>query len=333
MNDSIFWDISRPLSYNALLNFIVGNRGGGKTFGCKKFVIKDFIKTGAEFVYLRRYKPELRKAKKFFDDIITTFPENKLEVKGREMFIDDQVAGYAMPLSTAKIEKSVSFPKVKTIIFDEFIIDKGTYHYLPDEVTTFLEFYETIARMRDDVKVFFLSNALTMINPYFLYFDIHLPYNGKTIYCKNDILIELVQKEKFIEQKKNTRFGKLISGTPYGDYAIENKFLRDSSTFIAKKTGNCQFMFTLVFQGQTFGVWRSFDAGALWVSYDYEHNSPRRYALTKEDHTDNTLLIAALKNTPIFQAFKTAFERGYLFFENQKIKAACYEIMKTYWRY
>ena len=36
---SIFWDIGRTLTYNALFNFIVGNRGGGKSYGAKKGVL------------------------------------------------------------------------------------------------------------------------------------------------------------------------------------------------------------------------------------------------------------------------------------------------------
>ena len=185
----MYWDINKSLSYNALFNFIVGNRGAGKTYGSKKYVINRFLKYGEQFVYIRRFKDELKKIKKFFDDIKPEFPDIDFKVKGKTFLINGKECGTAMPLSTAKIEKSTAFPLVTTIIFDEFILDKGTHHYLPDEVTNFLECYETIARTRDNCKVFFLSNAITITNPYFLYFNIKLPY-GKTIMCKNDILIE-----------------------------------------------------------------------------------------------------------------------------------------------
>lgn len=58
------------------------------------------------------------------------------------------------------------------IIFDEFIIDKGVYKYLPNEVEYFLDLYETISRLRD-VKDLFLC-TITQTNPYFIYFDIEL---------------------------------------------------------------------------------------------------------------------------------------------------------------
>lgn len=326
----IFWDITRPLSYQSLFNFIIGNRGGGKTYGAKRHVIRRFLQRGEQFIYLRRYKDEQAEVKTFFNDIEEEFPDHELEVKGKQFYIDGQLAGYALVLSTSKIKKSVPYPKVSTIIFDEFIIDKGVYKYLHDEVTCFLEFYETVARTRD-VQVFFLSNAITITNPYFLYFDLKMPYNTD-ITCKNDKLVQLVANPFFIDMKKNTRFGKLIAGTAYGDYAIENTFLRDNKTFIEKKTGNCSFIFSMLYKGQRLGIWRSYEQGKFWVSSDCESDS-KEYALTKEDHSPNSLLLAGLKSSAAFKAFSEAFQNGYLYFENQNIKNICFEIMKMYFRY
>ena len=58
----MFYDFNKLLSYNALLNFVIGERGVGKSFGAKKFVISDYLKSGNEFVYIRRYKTELDNA-------------------------------------------------------------------------------------------------------------------------------------------------------------------------------------------------------------------------------------------------------------------------------
>lgn len=332
-DNDIFWDIHPCLTYDSLFNFIVGNRGGGKTYGSKKFCIERFLKYGEQFVYVRRYKTELKRINTFFDDILDEFPDHELKVnKSGEFYIDGQKAGFSIPLSTAKIEKSVPYPKVRTIIFDEFIIDKGNYKYIADEVTAFLELYETIARMRD-VRVLFLSNALTITNPYFLYFDLQLPYGKKNIWYKDEKLVELVAKDSFIAKKKQTRFGKVISGTPYGDYAIENKFLRDSDTFIEKKSGQCSFICSLVYNGMTYGIWMSYAQGKVWMSYDYEKSNINRYALTKEDHTPNTVLLKSLKHSRSFGIFEQAFTNGYLYFENMNIKNIGFQIIKLYMRY
>ena len=60
-----YYDISDLLSYNKILNFVIGQRGGGKTFCAKKWCINDFIKSGGknQFVWVRRYKTEMKKLK------------------------------------------------------------------------------------------------------------------------------------------------------------------------------------------------------------------------------------------------------------------------------
>ena len=109
--DSFYYTLQRVLSFNALINFIIGERGVGKSFSSKKHVINRFIKKGEEFVYLRRYKTELKSSvPKFFDDIIDkkVFPEASFKVKNNNFYINDKIAGYALPLSTANILKSTS---------------------------------------------------------------------------------------------------------------------------------------------------------------------------------------------------------------------------------
>ena len=67
----IFTDVTRVLTYNAILNIVIGERGVGKSYSSKKYVIKHFLKTRKKFVYLRRYKTELKESvPKFFDDLI-----------------------------------------------------------------------------------------------------------------------------------------------------------------------------------------------------------------------------------------------------------------------
>lgn len=98
----------------------------GKTYGITKFVVSQFIKKDEEFAYLRRYKSELSKAVPTFFNAINSnneYPDVNLYTKGKNFYCDEQIFGYAMTLSTAQDLKSSNFNKVKTIIFDEFIIE------------------------------------------------------------------------------------------------------------------------------------------------------------------------------------------------------------------
>lgn len=48
-------------SYNAFFHFILTNRGFGKSYGAKQRCIDRFLKYGEQFVYVRRYKTELKR--------------------------------------------------------------------------------------------------------------------------------------------------------------------------------------------------------------------------------------------------------------------------------
>ena len=322
MDSSIFWNINDVLSYNALFNFIIGERGVGKTFNSLEFCIKRFIKTGEQFIYLRRYKSELKKSvPHLFDALVTEnkFPNNNIYTKGDILYCDNKIMGYAIPLSTSNILKSTSFDKVKTIIYDEYIIDKGTYRYLSNEIESFLDLYETTARLRD-VRVLFLGNAISSTNPYFAYFNLHLPYNSTFATFRDGlILVHYIKNEEYRKVKKESKFGQLIQDTQYSKYAIDNEFLRDSKYFIKHKSNNSKFFFVLNISGNRFGVWRDTNLNEIYVSQDIDPNCPISIAFNNDDHTDNTILVKSRSN-PWFKSMIEHYRLGLLCFESQRIK-------------
>ena len=74
----MWYDLNDVLSKNRLYSFIIGNRGGGKTFACQKWCIKDFITNGNKFIWLRRYGSEVDeiKGKWCSNALIQQFPNN-----------------------------------------------------------------------------------------------------------------------------------------------------------------------------------------------------------------------------------------------------------------
>lgn len=325
MSDSIYYDLSKIMKRDALFYFILGARSVGKTYAAKKRAVDNFLENGEQFVYLRRYKSEVSevtKDNKFWADFIKNeeYPEHTLEVKGKEFLVDKKVAGYCISLSTGKIHKSTSYPNVTMIVFDEFIIDKGLYHYIPDEVTNFLEMYATIDRYRG-VKCLFLANSISIANPYFDYFNVNIPY-GSNISVGKQCAIEIVEAKQFAEYAKSTKFGELVKGTPYGDYLIENEFLRDTQNFIQKKSGKLIHLFKLIVGGKTYGVWFNQKDGLYFVSNDTDSYCKINYSFTREDHSEDTLRITTAKKSYIYKTFIEAYALGCVRFETQKIKSA-----------
>jgi hypothetical protein len=327
----LWYDLNKTLTYNSLFNIVIGNRGCGKTYGAKKRAIKLFLEKGYQFVYLRRYETELIEVQEnLFNDIIVNgeFKDHYIEYKSGCYFIDGKLAGYAMALTKAHYYKSASFPLVQFIIYDECIIDdSGTARYLKNEVRKFLDFYETIARMRENVIVFFLANALSIVNPYTLFWDLSLPYNSN-IARKGEVLLQLVQDVDFIEAKKKTRFGKLIAGTEYADYSIENKFLLDNDKFLCKKSAKSRYYFTFRYDGEPYGVWVDYSIGKFFVSRDIDHNFKIIYTVTLDDHSPNDMLIKSMTKATHFKLFLDNYKTGNVYFENIRVKNVVYNMIK-----
>jgi hypothetical protein len=324
----MYFDIDKTLSHNCLFNIIIGPRGNGKTYSAKKRGIKNFIKKSEQFIYLRRRDSELQKVKKdlFADINLNQEFEHEVKFESNMYYYNEQVAGYAVPLSTAYQLKSASFPRVSFIIYDEFITDTDNTNYLKNEVQAFLDFYETINRMRE-TKVVFLANAVSFVNPYTVEWNLRLPKDSDIV-KKNDMLLELVRNEAYIQKKKSTRFGKMIEGTKYGDYAINNKFLKDNDTFIGQKNGSAKYFFTFKYMDILYGVWLDFVLGKMWVSYDIDPTCKLIYSLTMDDHSENTVLVKSLNKSTCFQIFNNYYRQGNLYSENMKIKYVVNEVIK-----
>ena len=130
----MFYNYNKILSYNAFLNFLIGERRRSvKLIGAVKFVTNQFLKKNEQFAYIRRYKSDLKNSvPTFFNSVSNNneFPEHLLINKGNKFFCDGQECGFAMTLSTAQDLKSSNFDRVKNIIFDEFIIDERSKEIL-----------------------------------------------------------------------------------------------------------------------------------------------------------------------------------------------------------
>ena len=332
MNSNIFYNYDKVLSYNSFLNFLIGERGVGKTYGMTKFLIKYFLKTGREFVYLRRYKTELKESvPQFFDKIKEDpdFKDVKFEVKNGKFYINKMIAGYSMPLSTAFILKGSTYANVYTIMFDEFIIDKGCYHYLPNEVINLLDICETIGRMRD-IRVFLLGNAISSTNPYFNFFDLTIP-KDKDIKTYKDglILVNYIKNDKYRQVKKQTRFGRLIAGTIYEKYAIDNEFLRDNKAGLAKKSKEARYYCTIYFNNLNFAIWVDYKEGNMYINNKIDITCPKKFVFNTDDMNDNTIYLRG-KTSPFTKNIIDRYTFNKLYFDTQAIKNNFMPLMKKW---
>lgn len=182
-----YWDIRNILSKHAKYNVIFGERSNGKTYGCLQYGLEQFFEHGSRLGIIRRWEEDFRgkQASTMFDALIDNGVIFKLS-KGRwnsvlyqshrwylckrdsnnpkNVTLDDEPFAYAFALSSDEHYKSSSYPKIRTILFDEFLT-RNTY--LPDEFVKFTSILSTIIRLRDDVTIFMCGNTVNQYSPYF----------------------------------------------------------------------------------------------------------------------------------------------------------------------
>ena len=329
----MFYCYDKLLSRNCVFNMVVGVRGHGKTFNAKTRGIKNFIKKGEQTVWVRRYKTEIEQFPEFFFDseIKEMFPGHEFKASKKFGFIDNKVAFIFIPLSTANNQKSNSYPNVTQIVFDEFIIDKRSQRYLSNDVDLFMNLCETVIRRRDNCIIIMLANNVTINNPYFKYFKIFPTFkSGFKVYYDNLICLEMDDNDKeYTDNKKSTRWGKLISQTNFGKHALENEELTDNKAFILdSKPKNRQFVFSIKYLTNNLGFWYCPDLDIYYVDNTIVKTSKLQYALTKNDmEGDFQMLEKCSKSICVYQ-FKNYFKLGKIGFKDKYVKDSVYDILK-----
>ena len=294
LHESDYYNITRVLSYHCAWNFIIGARGLGNTYALKKLCIDDCIKRGWQFIYLRRYDTEQRTKGTFFADIAERYPGHEFRVNGntaeyREAGDDDnrpwQVMGYFLALSQAGHVKSVAYPKVRTIFFDEIFPDSG--QYLSGEVTRLEEFYSTVDRWTDRVRLIMCSNAVSLANPYFAFFRIDAKKQMNDAkqfrkYCGGYIMLELADYGGFSAKVAQSNFGRFLMkyDEEYAKYSMNNKFRDDNDALIVDDMDGAEYCFTIVTREYgTFTIWQHLDGDSvIWlVSRKRKKGDTREY--------------------------------------------------------
>ena len=181
-----YYSLKQILKKNATYNVIIGERSNGKTYSVLKYGIENYLKTGGQIGIVRRWREDVigRRASGIFsalneDGTITELTKGQftrvyywsgkfflanVDDKNKIIYNDEDCIGHTFALSENEHNKSISYPKITTVLFDEFL----TKHiYLQDEFILFMNTLSTIIRQRDNVKIFMCGNTVNKYSPYF----------------------------------------------------------------------------------------------------------------------------------------------------------------------
>lgn len=326
--EQLFFNPNEILSHNKTLNMILASRGYGKTYGAKVFGVNRHLKYGEEFVYIKRHKSDLENMENFFNDIREEFPDEEFTVQGRRFYVNGNLAGRAIPLSTWQKQKSQVFADVTVIIFDEFIKEKDLSYYLPNEVESFMNLLDTIVRNRNNWWVFMLANAITLANPYFQYFKL-FPKKEQEIYKKGQILVNTPKAYRFKEYRRETKIGQLMQGTEYETFSIDNEFKEDNEVFIEKRTKESKYVCTFRINGQAFGLWHDRTKSLIYLSNKVNEAHRNYIVVDKNDYQEGRTLVTNFKDNYFTLKYGQAFKKTQLRFDNLNVRSHGYDLLNA----
>lgn len=227
--------------------------------------------------------------------------------------------GYGYALSTQR--RSASRPKVTTIIFDEFLVDTDNPYqrYLPNEFTQFNHLYETVARGRD-ITVFFIGNAFSMVNPYFLGMNIRISdIEENKIYSGKFWTFIEWRDEGFIEMRKQTQHYQATAGTDFSTHAFDNKYFLDNDEFLKHRSKDSEHHFSISYLNKLYGVWVDWDEGRYYVTTKGAKTSKQKtVSMSLADNSPNNVNIRKYRNMPFMKAFRHAVDTNEVYFDTQE---------------
>lgn len=329
------------------LYMVCTNRTAGKTTYFGKWAVKRFLKYNEKFTLLYRYAYELDNvSEKFFKDVGSLFfPDYSMfdrKICGgmfRELYIHtpdmDEGAGvpcgYAIAINNADQVKKNShyFSDAQRIIMDEF--QSETNNYCSKEITKFISVHTSIARGHGKqtryVPVYMLSNAISIINPYYVELGISSRLQQNTKYLRgHGWVLENVWVESASRALKESAFSRAFSNTSYLSCAAQqNVYLNDNLSFIEKPNGESKYLATIQYNGKEYALREYYTEGVIYCDDRDDSTYKFKIAVTTEDHRTNYVMLK--RNDLFVQSMRFYFEHGCFRFKDLQCKEAVMKLV------
>lgn len=324
-----YFNINKILPYQRNFNLINGKRSIGKTYTTQKFVLDKCINKDVEFIYIVRTQDE--KKKRVFElgfekVLINEFKGFEISTSIEDMYIingeEKRQLGYCIALSEAVKIKKRSFPKVKYIIFDEYMLElKQSTQYVNgwNEPDLLLSIYHTVDREEDRVVCFLLGNNTSFYNPYHLHkaFKVKEINVGEIWYSENVLFYWAESSEELEQEKSKSKFLKMLNGTEYGRYAKDGEYIGDNKNFVSSVEKNVKYMMTIEYNGEKYSVLKGKEV--LYITQRINKGCDIQIALTKSDHSENTILTKS-KNNSLLKWIGEQFKLGNIRYDSIETK-------------
>ena len=259
-----FWIKDNLDATGANYRMAFSQRGPGKSYQTKCEAIDRWLETGKQFGLIRRLDNQLTidKVSEYWTDMTEYFTEHakavfpnfesfvivprtgKWTVYGMEEGTSKKeplgVIGYYFAVNCSERYKSVSYPDIDFVIYEEFMSE--SHSYLPNEFDKLMSIISTIKRRRTDFVIYMLGNTVDMNCPVLHDMGINVRemaqgdiklftyYGGKNGETKNTVAVEYIRPVEQSEDSESffifnrQQENMIINGAwQTGDYPLFNK--------------------------------------------------------------------------------------------------------------
>ena len=345
MEEKQFYDGTKLLSMKDIngqtpeIFISTSNRSAGKTTYFGRMVVNRFKKQGKKFCLLYRYNYELSGcSEQFFKDIGNLFFKGDVMTEAKrgngvfvELFLNKQSCGYCISLNFADQikKKSHLLSDVDCILFDEFQSENN--HYCDREVAKLMSIHTSLARGGGEqvryLPVYMISNAVSIINPYYLSLGIADRLKTDTNYLRGDgFVVEQGFYQIVADAQKASGFNRAFHNESYLKYAAKNVYLNDNLNLIEKMQGISDYIVTIKKDGKFYGVRRFSDTGLFYIDNRADETYPDKIVPNAVEQEEGYMLLG--RSSILMSSLRMAFERGYVRFRNQECKAVFFDLMK-----
>ena len=340
-----FYDGTKLLSLKDLdgctpeIFLCTSNRSAGKTTWFNRLAVNRYKrKQIRKFCLIYRFNYELSECHdKFFKDIKGLFfPDDVMTSKPRakgvytELFLNEESCGYAVALNQADQIKKYShlLSDVDMFLFDEF--QSETNHYCANEVQKFISIHDSIARGQGShsryVPVYMIGNPVTLLNPYYIEFNICSRLDAKTKFVRgNGFVLEQGFVESAAEAQNKSRFHAAFAENKYVAYSSEGLYLNDNKAFVDKPIGNSRYLGTLRYMGVDYAIREYAEMGIIYCDDKADATFPYKITVTTDDHQVNYVMLK--KNDLFISNMRLYFEKGCFRFKDLRCKDAIFKAL------
>lgn len=297
-----FWiDYDAIRRYKMTFNFIIGGRGGGKTYGAIDMLNRYEEKS----IWMRRTQVEidllqankgniaLNPFRAYGNDKGIEYDFKKLNklVSAFGHVVDEkfEFSGYMLALTTVASIRGFNADEIDDLIYDEFIPEMHKSK-MKGEAEAFLNAYETVNRNREmegrePLRCFLLSNSNQLNSPLLNYLKLDdviekMKRKKQELYLnpQRSILIYLPHQKSYQQKKAQTAIATLTQGTEFYSMAYENEFAYNDFSNIG---GVNLRGYRPVCNIAGIGIWSNDDSGKIYCCL--AKAGEREYQDTKAD--------------------------------------------------